>query len=289
MLTEKLKKTHHLYSCESCLFYSNNKNDYNRHNETIKHNANKMLTHANGKNSYTCSCGKSYKHRSSLTRHNKTCMNIENYNEELGNIGEYDNNCKNNGKKVELLEKQVETMTNFIKELVKNIGTNNTIIGDHNNMNINKNEIKIYLSEKCSNALSIQDFAKQLAITFDDLNSAKDNTVQGITHIVEKNLKPLSFTERPMHCIKDNEWYVKDKTEGWNEDDGDTIIIETHKKIQKECLESFCNNNMTINNSDLNISDNVINLISFGTSDLRETEKQELKKKISNLCIINKK
>jgi hypothetical protein len=171
--------------------------------------------------------------------------------------------------------------------LIKKVGTQNTIIGDNNNLNINKNEIKIYLSENCASALSIQEFMRQLAITIDDLNAARDNTVMGITHIVEKNLKPLSFKERPMHCLKENEWYVKDQQEGWNVDDGVKIVNETHKNIQKHCIEKLCSEDIdTMNNMDDQMSDNMISLISFGTSDLRETEKQELIRNLSGFCVL---
>lgn len=287
MLTSKPQKTPKIYACFFCDYISHNKKDFNRHIVTEKHNANKMLTHANIKNPLLCSCGKSYKHRSSLTRHKKSClaiMKMDENGEKTATVNFYENENEN---KVELLEKQVESMTGLIKELIKKVGTQNTIIGHNNNMNINKNEIKIYLSENCAGALSIQDFMRQLAITLDDLNAARDNTVMGITHIVEKNLKPLSFKERPMHCLKENEWYVKDQQEGWNEDDGEKIVNETHKNIQKHCLDKLCSEDTeTMNTTDVHMSDNMISLISFGTGDLRETEKQELKRNLSGFCVL---
>lgn len=244
-----------------------------------------MLTNANIKNSLLCSCGKSYKHRSSLTRHKKNCtvsIKINKDNGETEVVKLY-----NNENKVELLEKQVESMTGLIKELIKKVGAQNTIIGNNNNMNINKNEIKIYLSENCASALSIQDFTRQLAITLDDLNAARDNTVIGLTHIVEKNLKPLSFKERPMHYLKENEWYVKDTHEGWNEDSGEKILNETYKNVQKQCLEQLCiKNTKSLNDTSNHMSDDMIRLISFGTSDMRESEKQELKRNLSGFCVL---
>lgn len=285
MLTSKPKKNPKFYTCIFCDYISNNKKDFNRHIVTEKHNANKMLTHANTKNPLLCSCGKSYKHRSSLTRHKKSCLAIMEMDENGKKTAAV--NFYENENKVELLEKQVESMTGLIKELIKKVGTQNTIIGHNNNMNINKNEIKIYLSENCAGALSIQDFMRQLAITLDDLNAARDNTVMGITHIVEKNLKPLSFKERPMHCLKENEWYVKDHQEGWNEDDGEKIVNETHKNIQKHCIDKLCGDDTeTMNTMDVHMSDNMISLISFGTGDLRETEKQELKRNLSGFCVL---
>lgn len=281
MLTKNPKNPMPFYSCKNCDYSCNNKKDFYKHIVTIKHNANAMLTNANEKSPYCCSCGKSYKHSSSLSRHKKVCLNnlqIEKVDEKTAPPS----NVIESNLKVDILEKQVETMTFMIKELIQKVGT--TIIGNNNNLtNIqNKNEIKIFLSEKCSKALSIQDFARQLSITFDDLCEAKINNVKGITHIVEQNLKPLSFTERPMHCLKENEWYVKDGDEGWNEDNGETIIKETHKTIQKKCLTELC-----VNSHFSNDDDNYIKLISFGTSDLREDEKQELKKNISGLCSFN--
>lgn len=93
-----------------------------------------------------------------------------------------------------------------------------------------------------------------------------------------------------MHYLKENEWYVKDNTIGWNEDDGDKIVNETHKNIQKYCMQSVCSGENSIDtvetDTNIHMSDNVISLINFGTSDLKEAEKQELKKKLSGFCIL---
>jgi len=275
MLTKKPQKTRMDFYCKKCEFLSSNKKDFTRHINTIKHNANEMLSKKPQKTPYQCSCGKSYKHYSSLIRHKTQCKTKQCINENLS-VETISAN------KVELLEKQLESMTTLIKELVNKVGTQNTIVGNNNNLNINNNEIKIYLTETCANAISIQEFAKQLAITFDDLNMAKDNTVIGLTRIVEKNLEPLSFTERPMHWLKENQWYIKDHQQGWNEDDGDKVIQEAHKKMQKQCLISVCQDDTT--NIDLN--DDAIQLINFGTSDLKEHETKEIKKKLAAVCLL---
>ena len=39
----------------------------------------------------------------------------------------------------------------------------------------NSFNINVFLNEKCANAMTIQDFAKKLQLTMDDLISAKQN------------------------------------------------------------------------------------------------------------------
>ena len=63
------------YMCESCDFKCNKQSEYNRHILTAKH---KRMTNDydnNYKNaaSYTCECGKEYKHRQGLYAHKKKC------------------------------------------------------------------------------------------------------------------------------------------------------------------------------------------------------------------------
>ena len=68
------------YSCKICDFNSMNKNDYFTHLETNKH---KRLTNANffspnlAKIKFECSCGKVYKHKSSLSKHKKVCTSTQ--------------------------------------------------------------------------------------------------------------------------------------------------------------------------------------------------------------------
>ena len=163
--------------------------------------------------------------------------------------------------------------------MVKNskIQISNSILNSQINSN-NKNEIKIFLSEYCSNALSIQEFVKQLTITFDDLMQTKDNTTKGITHIVEKNLKPLSLTVRPVHHIEKNEWFMKDKDE-WTENNGDDIVDKTHAKIQREYLLSSQN--------EIICNDDYLCFVKNGTKELSKNEKDDIKTSLYDICKIN--
>lgn len=73
------KKNEKKYVCEVCDFSTFKKTDYNRHILTIKHKNAFLDKKENEENEnqklYTCICGKSYKHQSSLSKHKKTCKN----------------------------------------------------------------------------------------------------------------------------------------------------------------------------------------------------------------------
>ena len=82
MQTVTNKKPLTNYSCTICDFNSSNKKDYNRHLSTAKH---KNLIKTNEKtqiktNAFMCSCGKIYKHSSTLCAHKKTCNYIHDNN-----------------------------------------------------------------------------------------------------------------------------------------------------------------------------------------------------------------
>lgn len=154
-----------------------------------------------------------------------------------------------------------------------------SIKGSNNNINsFNKNEIKIFLSEHCANALSIQDFVKQLTISLDDLMNTKDNTVEGITHIIERNLKPLSLTTRPVHHVNEDDWFIKNKEE-WSEDDGNTLVDKTHNKIQKEYLEQ--------SEKELLNDDDYLLFVKNGTGKLENREKEYIKNELLKHCKIS--
>jgi hypothetical protein len=286
---EKYNIKNDLYECNYCYYNTSNKSNYNRHLISNKHikrvNTYEILTKTTNMTNYVCDCGKLYKHRQSLYNHRKNCKldNIQLFNENTNIIKEKDT-------KILILEKENEVLKlkNEIIRLTKdnefmkqsfNIKCNNNYINSFNN----KNEIKIFLSEQCSNALSVHDFVKQLTITLDDLMKTKDNTVKGITNIIERNLKPLTLTDRPVHYIKKDEWFLKDK-EGWKEDDGDTLVDKTHEKIQKDCIDRYIKDEI----SNLQ-EDEALELLSLITKELEHKNKIKIKEELSNNCVLRNK
>lgn len=296
ILTDFYNDELHKFICLNCDYSSSYKHHFKKHIESKKHEkytylqkSVKSVKSVNNTETdnirrqdgciakeHLCPCGKSYKHRQSLHYHKKRCTYDYTTDEakepEENQALLYENKILN----LELkYEKEISNLKTTILELSKSkqIFANST--NSFNNSFNTKNEIKIFLTEQCANALSIQDFVEQLTITIDDLTNAKNNTVLGISNILERHLKPLSLTTRPVHHIDKNEWFMKDQEE-WKEDDGNTIIARSHRKVQQNYL-SYCSND--------DITDEqYLEFIASGTKELSSTEREKIKVDIKQNC-----
>lgn len=68
--------------CITCNYTCSKKSDFAKHLLTAKH---KKLINTNNQSQHTCTCGKAYKHQSSLSCHRKTCKIYINSNDKSGN------------------------------------------------------------------------------------------------------------------------------------------------------------------------------------------------------------
>lgn len=265
---EKCNIKNELYDCNYCYYNTSNKSNYNRHLLSIKHikrvNTYKILTKTTKTTNYGCDCGKLYKHRQSLYNHRKNCK--------------YETECDMKKDIAELKSIILNMSKNNANMLLNSHNTNSKIASNNTNSFNTKNEIKIFLNEHCANALSIQEFVKQLTITMDDINNTKENTVEAITHILERNLKPLSITNRPIHHVEKDEWFLKDKEE-WKEDDANGFIENTHTKIQNERLM-----NISYKEADKLSEDDFIREIKEATKNLSDIDRKHIKEIIRNSC-----
>lgn len=230
------------YTCETCSFITNNKNDYKRHLMTRKH---KILMNTNDdtneKNSehirHECVCGKKYKHLPSLYNHKKKCVlkkkvdcdhndDDDNYsdiiekNEETGDtkinydkiIMELINQNKFMQEQNKAMYEQNKAMQETISELIPKVGNGNiNIVNSNNNIsNIN------LLNQKCKDALNINDFIKMIQVDVSDLiHTSKKGLAAGLSNLFLEHYNNLPILERPLWCvdkkrkkllIKDGEW-----------------------------------------------------------------------------------
>lgn len=250
MVTKTSKKRVEKYECKKCDYETSYKYNWERHITTLKH---KMITNDNKneskrvkKTEYVCECGKNYKFLSGLSRHKKQCFYIEELSEYENKILEKENIIEQQDTIIDKKDKQLEELMNVVTEImptIKNIKTNkvvnNTINNINNVNNVNNINIQLFLNDKCSDAMSIQNFTNQLTIKINDLIKEKNNLTISIPNILLENLKPLAITERPMHLdiLTDNNnpiWMVKDDIEGWKKDDGQLVVKQTEYGIHKQ-------------------------------------------------------
>jgi len=172
-------------------------------------------------NKYSCSCGKKYKHRSSLCRHKKSCK----FN-------------KVNSEKENLIASLLEQNNELLSRLNQNtIVTNITNTVQQQNI---KNDItfKIFLDDKCKDAISLDHFIKNLKVNMADyVSQVEHGYIKGVGDVIVKNLNDIEFNNRPIHCtdIKKRQFYIKDKQ--WEVKDGEAVAEKIFPLITTTMLK----------------------------------------------------
>jgi hypothetical protein len=263
--TKKLKNKK--FTCEICDYITSNKKDFNKHFLTRKHEKNTLKnvkkpqkeSKKNRNVERACIyCGKRYKHRSSLSRHQQKCdindisvvekPKKKSFNDNNANIKNPQNEMSKDKMKIQELEKKIEKLKDEKKDVIidqqaKMIDilktSNNT--NNFNNCN-NKITLNVYLNEHCKDAMNLTDFVNKIQVSLEDLEYSKQNGfAKGITNILTKQLEDLNPTERPIHCsdAKRLEFYVKDDDKWEKETSNDkidasimAIQVKTIKKLR---------------------------------------------------------
>ena len=247
MADKKNEKNEKKYFCEACDYSTFKKTDFARHLTTLKHkksqNTYKYLqknekSDKNEKNEndeenddenieekFYCRCGRSYKHRQSLFKHQNNC-DYEEKEPSASGVTE-EQVCR-------LISQNTEMMLNsfntIIKEIAPQIGTqNNTNNTINNNQRFN---INVFLNEQCKDAMNMSDFIKSIEVSLQQLDLTKTMGLeQGITNVIMENMSNLSVYERPIHCtdMKRETIYIKDDDK-WEKDGDKTKIKYAIKK-----------------------------------------------------------
>ena len=268
MADKKIAKIAKEYICECCNYKCFRKNDYNKHLSTAKHKKMEIsknminLADENVANvakvtyeEFVCICGKSYKHRQSLFKHQQKCNNkqpialqkqksgvsdelvcqlVKDNTEMKKLFGDLVNVVKEKDKQLENVVKENTELTKKIVEMKPSIGNNN-----NNNNNTNNFNINMFLNEQCKHAINMTDFIKSIQVSFEQLDYTKVNGLEkGITKILMDNINKLGKFERPLHCtdIKRETIYIKDHDK-WEKD-------VTKEKI-KTAINKTSNKNFT--------------------------------------------
>ncbi len=79
--------------------------------------------------------------------------------------------------------------------------------------NIHAVNMQVFLNETCANAMNLDEFVHSIRLQLDHLEHVcAVGYVEGISHLINSNLRELDVTERPIHCAdkKQDAIYVKD-------------------------------------------------------------------------------
>ena len=297
--TKKDESGRDIFVCKYCDFSTCHFGHWKRHLKTRKHMDNKWITMDNKKDEnepetmFTCECGKSYKYKSGLCKHKKKCTYIHEEDQQYDNPDDTKIVVKESLSKEEMLLNIIEKQQKQIDQLLAPVtgvceAMKDGKLGNTTNNNIGtQNNIMVYLNENCSNAMSIQDFVGKLSMTINDLQSLKDDKPLAIADIVKKNLAPMSITDRPIHSTSDSAWFIKDKEDGWQEDDGEIIVKNAEHGVNKEWANVYAENdpNWAVNEKS---QDEYCKISLAATSEMNKRSKKKLKRRLAKSCLLPK-
>jgi hypothetical protein len=231
--TIKSPKISNQFICETCHYKCCKQSEYTKHISTNKHKILQNPTSDGTPKVYLCTCGKQYKHSSTLYAHKKICT----YNQNIPAEDTQTNTADTITNPIiiekmftmftQMMTQNQDFMTNVIGK-VQGITNNNNSHNTNNQFNIN-----MFLNEHCKNAMNISDFIRSLPITAQDYENTKDHGLADtLTHIIVDGLNNLDVVDRPIHCTdqKRKTMYVKDK-DIWEKDDHLNILMTSIREL----------------------------------------------------------
>ena len=261
----KVPKNPTEFTCIICDYNTCRKKDYNKHLLTMKHfvnakqcndttNSHKNIAIKNENVSicqdinYTCVCGRKYKDNSGLWRHKKKCSNLlsDQKNEKLNsftseNIEDKTSNTLDKEALIIQLLKQNQELQHSLIELSKNsLNITNNANNNTNNSHNKTFNLQFFLNEECKDALNISEFVSSIKVELEDLEATgRLGYVEGVSRIMNKNLKELGINKRPIHCsdVKREVLYIKNDDQWTKEDETKPILKKAIKQVAFENIK----------------------------------------------------
>ncbi len=252
MTTKQSQKVAQSFLCEKCHYRCCKQSDFNKHLLTAKHNILQNTTLKSPKiaTTFSCDCGKTYKHHSSLWKHKKKCSQINNNNNNNNNNIVVQENPEEKPSMMDIITQNKEIMdvliaqnkeqaaiikeqSDTIKELIPKIGNNNTT---NNNNQFN---LQVFLNEDCKDAINFSDFIKQIQVSFEDLeNQAENGYINGISKLFIDNLQELGTHKRPIHCTdkKRKTLYIKENNE-WDKEGSQNTLKKGIRDVSMKTMK----------------------------------------------------
>jgi hypothetical protein len=245
--TKSCSKVAQNYECKSCYYITSKKSSFDKHLLTSKHaiisqkiqkTAEKLPKVA--QDLYKCSCDKIFKYHSGLWRHKKICSN--NKQDDKGSVVELKTSDTSDKEIIKMLIHENTEFKNLILELVKkdNMNITNNANNNTNNSHNKTFNLQFFLNEECKDALNISEFVSSIKVELEDLEATgRLGYVEGVSRIMNKNLKELDVNKRPIHCsdIKREVLYIKNDDQWMKEEENKPILKKAIKQVAFENIK----------------------------------------------------
>ena len=210
-----------IYYCNNCYFKCCKKSNYEKHILTKKHlqlntesyaaSSDEDINNTNQIYNYICNCGKKYKNRSGLWKHNNENKCIPKVNAPINEkIIINDDTISSIMSEIKILMVEQNKMNKMITEIANkptNITNNNN--NQTNNQQFNMN---VFLNETCKDAMNMSEFIENLQVSMEDMEKTGElGFAKGMSRIIMNNLNAIDVCKRPIHCsdVKRETLYVK--------------------------------------------------------------------------------
>ena len=225
------------FSCEKCAFTCSRKWMYDRHLDTPKHQKNHNELQEGCEKVQTipqCHCGKIYKHRQGLWKHQQVCSKKCNDTTDVNLLTNIVLEIVKSNNVIQMqnleLQKQNQEMQKQMIDVCKN-GTNNSI----NQVNSNNKtfNLNLFLIENCKDAMDLSEFLESIKIQLADVMSVGElGYVDGISKLIIQNLNALDVTKRPVHCTDEKREVIYIKEAGvWTKDEDNSKLRRLVKTV----------------------------------------------------------
>jgi hypothetical protein len=232
------------FNCQSCDYKCCKNSEWERHIATAKHkkkqNATILATKMPENLLFCETCKKEYKDRTGLWRHNKKCGEKK---QDDKKIAPEFKACDTSDKEIiKLLIHENSEFKNLILELVKKDNMNITNNANNNTTHSHNKtfNLQFFLNEECKDALNISEFVSSIKVELEELEATgRLGYVEGVSRIMNKNLKELDINKRPIHCsdLKREILYIKNDDQWTKEDDAKPILKKAIKQIAFENIK----------------------------------------------------
>jgi hypothetical protein len=244
--TKNIAKNRKTFLCSKCDYITSNKFDYEKHCNTIKHKKTCLETDLidleteiakkSPNTALVCSCGKDYKNRSGLWKHQKKCC----FSKE-SNTTNINTNTNTTDKDIimELIKGQSE-----LKNLIVKVIEKDTVSNSHNTTNSHNKtfNLSFYHNETCKDAINIDDFVKSIKVQLEDLEyTGRTSYVEGVSNIIINKLNSINKNKIPIHCTDEKRevLYIKNDGEWIKETDNKPILTKAIKTIANENIKTI--------------------------------------------------